>query len=75
MAVSSYGDVVNHPASPSVSQVINSIHAKPWKANIEAVVIDKITGTIARSSASCVREHPGLQGVNLADPILTSLGG
>ena len=68
VAVSSYGDVINQPAAPTVSLVMDSIHAKPWQATIEAVVIDKITGTIPRSSASSVREHPGLQGVQLADP-------
>ena len=68
VTVSSYGDVVNNPASSSVSLVISAIHAKPWEATIDAVVIDKITGTIPRSRASSVREHPSLQGVNLADP-------
>ena len=68
VAVSSYGDVINQPAAPTVSLVMDSIHAKPWQATIEAVVIDKITGTIPRSSASSIREHPGLQGVQLADP-------
>ena len=66
VAVSSYGDVLQ-PASPSVSLTIKSIHSKPWQASIEAVVIDKITGTIPRSRTTSVREHPCLRGVQLAD--------
>ena len=67
VSVSSYGGVVQ-PASPSVSLTIESIHAKPWHTSLEAVVIDKITETIPRSKATSVREHPSLQGVQLADP-------
>ena len=67
VSVSSYGDVMQ-PASPSVSLTIDSIHAKPWQAGIEAVVVDKITGTIPRSKATSVREHPCMQGLQLADP-------
>ena len=67
VSVASFGGGVQ-VASPSVSLNIQSIHAKPWHTSLEAVVTDKITGTIPRSRASAVREHPSLRGVQLADP-------
>ena len=71
VSVSSYGGVVQ-PASPTVSLTIESIHAKPWHTSLEAVVIDKITGTIPRSKATSVR---ACKVFSWLTPILTSLGG
>ena len=68
ISVSSYGDVVNQPPSPTVSLVINSIHSEPWQAQLAAVVTEKITGNLPRVNASAVRSHPCLEGVELADP-------
>ena len=68
IAVSTYGDVVNQSACPTVALTIDAIHSKPWRAQIAAVVTEKITGNLPRQSASSVRSHPCLQGIQLADP-------
>ena len=74
ISVSTYGDVVNETACPTVSLTIDSIHSKPWRAQIAAVVTYRITGNLPRQSAASLRKLPCLQGVQLADPNFDVLG-
>ena len=74
IAVSSYGDVVTEKASPTVSLTIDAIHSEPWRAQLAAVVTEKITGCLPRQSAAAVRDLPCLQGVKLADSTFDAPG-